>query len=432
MHTDTVVFKFGGASVRDAAAVRNVAEILARYRETRTVVIVSAMGKMTNAFEALAWAHFDRSPEAPAHYAQIRAYHLAIAAELFDPGHEVFGQLNDHFVEIEWMLTDPQHVAFDFFYDQLVSFGELLSTRIVSAYLNQSGLACAWIDARDVIRTDNTWREARIDWTATEAAMGQVVAPLLAGGTLVLTQGFIGCTSENFTTTLGREGSDYTAAIFAFCLDARQMTVWKDVPGVLTADPARFENTTLIPRMSYREAIEMTYYGASVIHPKTIKPLQNKSIPLYVRSFQHPGEGGTWIGTDMDAVIPPVIVIADNQTLIRVATRDYSFMAEHHLSDVFALLARHRIKVNMMRNTAISFIVCCRQDEDRIARLVADLESAFIVTRDPNLMLLTVRHYNRQTIDVLTEGRTIVMEERFKDTAQFVLMQEKVVSMRVE
>lgn len=427
MKTDTVVFKFGGASVRNAEAVRNVADILMQYRQPRTVVIISAMGKMTNALEELAHAHFYRTGEATVLLESIRAYHHRIAEGLFPSAHDVFAQLNDRFVEIEWLLSDPQHNTFDAFYDQIVSYGELLSTHIVAAHLQERGLPATWLDARDVIRTDNTWREARVDWSSTQAAMRSVVIPLLDRGSIVLTQGFIGCTSENFTTTLGREGSDYTAAIFAFCLDAQSLTVWKDVPGILTADPARYQNTELIPRMTYREAVEMTYYGASVIHPKTIQPLQNKSIPLYVRSFQRPEEPGTWIGTDMDAIIPPVIVFAENQAILRVATRDYSFMAEHHLSNVFALLAKHRIKVNMMRNTAISFIVCCRCDEDRIENLKQDLEHDFTIVDDRGLSLLTVRHYNKPTIDALTDGKTVVMEERFKDTAQFVLRDEKIV-----
>lgn len=429
MNSDTVVFKFGGASVRNADAVKNVAHILAQYKEPKTVVIVSAMGKMTNALEELARAVFDRKPEASSHLIKVRDYHHHIASELFESSHEVFTQINDHIVEMEWLMSDPQHNEYDFLYDQLVSYGELLSTRIVSAYIQMQNIPCSWLDARDVVKTDNTWREARIDWPTTQSVMIDKVVPMLESGVIVLTQGFIGCTSENYTTTLGREGSDYTAAIFAFCLDAKSMTVWKDVPGVLTADPQRFENTTLINRMSYREAIEMTYYGATVIHPKTIQPLQNKSIPLFVRSFQNPEEPGTWIGTDMDAIIPPVIVYGENQTLMRVATRDYSFMAEHHLSNVFSLLAKHRIKVNMMRNTAISFILCCRQDDDRIERLSKDLEADFTVTVDKGLSLLTIRHFNKQTIEALTEGRTIVLEERFKDTAQFVLLNEKVVKL---
>ncbi len=427
MNSDTVVFKFGGASVRNAEAVRNVAHILQRFRESRTVVVISAMGKTTNALEELAAAAFTQSPGAAELLHKIREYHWQIAQELFREDHEVFAQLNDHFVEIEWLMTDPQHNTYDFLYDQIVSYGELLSTRIVSAYLSDLGVQCTWLDVRDVLKTDNTWREARVDWPATLMAMQNIVGPLLDAGECVLTQGFIGCTSENFTTTLGREGSDYTAAIFANCLDAKNMTVWKDVPGILTADPYRFENTTLISRMSYREAIEMTYYGATVIHPKTIQPLQNKNIPLFVRSFQNPEDPGTHVGTDLDAVIPPVIVWADNQAILRIATRDYSFMAEHHLSNVFTLLAKHRIKVNMMRNTAISFIVCCRQDEGRLENLIKDLEETFNVVIDKGLSLLTVRHYNRNTIDVLTEGKTIVMEERFGNTAQFVLLNEKVV-----
>jgi aspartate kinase len=427
MNAETVVFKFGGASVRDAAAVRNVGRILAQFRAPRTVVVISAMGKTTNALESLATACFNKQPDAQAQLLAIREYHWKIAAELFPEGHDVYTQLHDLCVEIEWLLSDPKHTEFDFLYDQIVSFGELLSTRIVAAYLADQGEPCVWLDVRDVLKTDNSWREARVDWPVTRAAVTQIVVPLLNDGKYVLTQGFIGCTSENFSTTLGREGSDFTAAIFANCLDAGSMTVWKDVPGVLTADPARFDHTSLISRMSYREAIEMTYYGATVIHPKTIQPLQNKNIPLYVRSFQKAEDPGTHIGTEMDTVIPPVIVYADGQALIRIATRDFSFMAEHHLSNVFTLLARHRIKVNMMRNTAISFIVVCRQDDSRIEGLLRDLEEGFNAYVDKGLSLLTIRHCNQDTIDVLTEGKTIVMEERFGNTAQFVLLNEKVV-----
>ena len=421
MQRDIHVYKFGGASVRDAEAVRNVGRIVQEFGASPAVIVVSAMGKMTNALERLAEAYFERSEQTSGLFEEIRNYHWEVASALFPADHEVFTLLNDHFVEIEWVLEDEPDANFDYVYDQIVSVGELLATRIVHALLVDQGVNAAWLDARDVIKTDNTYREARVNWQSTQQRVDQVIRPMLAEGGFILTQGFIGCTSENFSITLGREGSDYSAGILAYCLDAVALTIWKDVPGVLTADPKAFDNVQLIERLTYREAVEMTYYGAKVIHPKTIKPLQNKQIPLYVRSFVEPGNSGTWIGTDLEAALPPVIVHDRHQALVHISVKDYSFVAEHHLSELFALFARCRIKINLMRNTAISFTVCCSYHADRIAAFKEAIPDNFNVVVDTGLSLYTIRHATPAAIDALMEDKVIVLEERFKDTVQFAV-----------
>lgn len=420
------IYKFGGASVQSADAVRNIAKIIAGADIRPDVIIVSAMGKMTNAFEKLTQAYLEGSDQVMDLFAQIKKFHWDIATELFEGDDLVFTQLNDLFVEVEWVLEEEPQDPYDYTYDQIVSIGEFLSSTMVSAYLNRAGVENRWFDVRDVLKTDNAHREARVDWEWTQKLMTQHVLKLIQAGEVLVTQGFVGCTSENFYSTLGREGSDYTAAIFAYCLDADSVTIWKDVPGVLSADPKQFEQVSGIDRMTYREAIEMTYYGAKVIHPKTIKPLQNKSIPLYVRSFAIPEARGTQIGTDIEAVLPPVIVLDENQSLIHISTRDFSFVAEHHLSELFGYFARHRLKVNLMRNTAISFSVCCTSDKRKIAALIEDLSDNFKVVVDNDLQLLTVRHADGHAIQPLLKGKTVVMEERFKDTIQCVLRETAV------
>jgi aspartate kinase len=421
MKPDISIYKFGGASVHDAEAVRRVGEIVKNHGDDPLLIVVSAMGKMTAALEEVTTKYVNGDDDLQDKYAVVKAFHWSIASELFEGGHSIFGSINDLFVEIDWVLEEPPEDAYDYLYDQIVSVGELISTQIVSAYLSQIDVKNIWIDARDLIKTDNAHREARVDWDQTDHLIKERVLPILSSGQIVVTQGFIGCTSENFTSTLGKEGSDYSAAIFANILDATQLTIWKDVTGVYSGDPKMFENVSKLDRLSYREAIEMTYYGAKVIHPKTIKPLQNKSIPLFVRSFAEPEKDGTWIGTDLDSVLPPIIVFAENQALIHISTRDYSFVGEHHLSRLFACFATHRIKVNMMRNTAISFSVCCTRNERKIAALLADLDQEFNVVVDRDLQLLTVRHSNDATLAQLLKGKTVVFEERFKDTVQCVL-----------
>jgi aspartate kinase len=416
------VFKFGGASVKDAAGVKNIASILQSYREFPLVIVVSAMGKTTDALERIVAAHANKSGTAQQLLNDLKAAHYRTMDELFEKGDPAYDEVNDTFVAIEWVLDDEPHANYDFMYDQIVSVGELVSSRIVAAYLNKCGLPTQWLDARDIIRTDDIYREGWVQWDETVANAQNKVKPMLENGGFALTQGFIGSTSENFTTTLGREGSDYTAAIFSFCLDADDMTIWKDVPGVLTGDPRLFDNVSKLDRLSYREAIEMTYYGAKVIHPKTIKPLQNKSIPLYVKSFINPEAEGTFIGPDVDDLYPPMVAVEKNQALLNIATRDFSFVAEHHMGFLFNKIAEFRLQVNLMQNTAISFAICVNNIDDKVYKFAENIDKEYKVMIDnEGLELITVRHYNQQTLDMLREGKITLVEERSKNTVQMVM-----------
>jgi aspartate kinase len=415
------VFKFGGASVKNAEGVKNVASIVKKFKDSRLVIVVSAMGKTTDALEKVAAAHAAKTGEAKQLLDGVKAAHYQIMDELFDQGDPVYDAVNDLFVAAEWVLDEEPHPNYDFMYDQLIPTGELVSSTIVAAYFNKMGLKTQWVDARDVIATDDIYREAWVQWDETKANVANKVRPLLEKDSMVLTQGFIGSTKENYTTTLGREGSDYTAAILSFCLDAEDMTIWKDVPGVLTADPRLFDNVTKLDRLSYREAIEMTYYGAKVIHPKTIKPLQNKSIPLYVKSFINPENDGTFIGPDVEDHYPPMVAIERNQALLNISTRDFSFVAEHHMRYLFNQIAEHRLQVNLMQNTAISFAICVNHIDDRIFRFAKSIEKEFKVVMDyEGLELITVRHYTPQVIEMLRNGKIIMVEERTKNTIQMV------------
>jgi len=414
------VFKFGGASVKDAEAVRNVANILQNYKGERLVIVVSAMGKTTNALERVVDAYYQKTGEAQAYLDELKQAHSVILGALFEANDPIFDTVNDTLVEIEWVLEEEPEESYDYIYDQIVSIGEFLSTHIVSAYLCKVELPTTWLDARNVILTDNTYRAAKVEWEATVKNANRVVPPLSEKG-FVMTQGFIGGTSENFTTTLGREGSDFTAAIFSYCLDVESMSVWKDVPGILTANPRIFKNVTKIDHLSYREAIEMTYYGAKVIHPKTIKPLQNKNIPMYVKSFVEPEGEGTRISGDIDAFYPPIIVVEKEQVLLHISTRNFSFVAEENLSVIFAVLAKHKLKVNMMQSTAISFSVCLTNEVRRIEGLMEDLREDFNITKQDNLELVTVRHYKPEVIAQLKINKLIILEAHIRDMVQMVV-----------
>lgn len=415
------VFKFGGASIKDAAAIKNVGNILQECKEEALLIVVSAMGKTTNALEKVVEAYVAQNGTAFECLNIVKQQHYQIMSALFDMTDDVFAAVNDTFVEIEWVIEDDPEDTYDYIYDQIVSVGELVSSKIVSAYLNKIGLTTHYLDARDIIQTDNLHREATVNWTETKQRASSIAQPLIGQNTFVLTQGFIGSTSENFTTTLGREGSDYTAAIFSYCLDAESMSIWKDVPGVLTADPRLFDNVTKLDRLSYREAIEMTYYGAKVIHPKTIKPLQNKSIPLYVKSFVEPAGEGTYISSDVEDKYPPMVAIEHQQALIHISTRDFSFVAEHHLQFLFSQFAKHRLQVNMMQNTAISFGVCVNDIDDRVESFIKSIETDFKVMVDKDLELITVRHYNKEILESLKNGKMVLLEERIRKTLQMVV-----------
>ena len=421
MNGDIRVFKFGGASLRDAERVQNVAAILKKYANERLLIVVSAMDKTTNALEKIVAAHAGKTGKAYELLEDIKAFHYKMTETLFENPNEVNAALHDTFVEIEWVLDEEPHTQYDYMYDQIVGVGELVSSRIVAAYLTSIGLKTHWLDARDIIKTDNLYREAWVNWEETVENAKNIAMPNIKQGQFVLTQGFIGSTSENFTTTLGREGSDYTAAIFSYCLDARDMSIWKDVPGVLTADPRLFENVSKLDRLSYKEAIEMTYYGASVIHPKTIKPLQNKSIPLYVKSFIHPEGEGTLISSQVEDKYPPLVAVERNQAVLYISTRDFSFVAEHHMSYLFNKIAEYRLQVNMMQNTAISFAICVNNIDDKIHQFAAGIQHNYSVIIDEGLELMTIRHYNQQTVTSLLDGKMVLLEERTPSTIQVVV-----------
>ncbi|MGY0037605.1 aspartate kinase [Pedobacter sp. NJ-S-72] len=392
------VFKFGGASVVNAEAVKNLVAIIQQAEKENLLIVVSAMGKITNKLELLSNAYIFGQENTHELLEEIKAYHFNILNDLFsNHDHPVFNDIANTFVEIEWLLEEEASDAPDYIYDQIVSIGEVLSTKIVAAYLNESGLPATWADARNFIKTDNTYREGKVEWDKTELEIQRNLVPLLKKS-IVVTQGFIGSTSENFTTTLGREGSDYSAAIFCACLNATSLTIWKDVPGVLNADPKWFDETERIPQLSYHDAIELTYYGATVIHPKTIKPLQNKNIPLYVRSFLHPTHDGTEINGINSELPVPSFIFKVNQVLISILPKDFSFIIEENLSDIFSLFHKHKVKVNTMLNSALSFSVSVDHEEEKINNLIQDLSILYKVKYNKGLELVTIRYYNQDTI----------------------------------
>ena len=415
-----LVFKFGGASVKDAAGMINLARVVGMYRDKELLIVVSAMGKTTNALERLTKAYVNRTDDVHDIFDEIKQYHYQVMEQLFDAADPVFDEVANTFVEIDWAIEDEPQDDYDFIYDQIVSVGELVSTRIVNAYLNKTGIKSRWLDVRGYIHTDNTYREGVVQWDKTRASISSEIPAMLAKS-VVVTQGFLGGTSENFTTTLGREGSDYTASILASCLNAESVTTWKDVPGVLNADPKFFADTVKFDELSYTEAIEMTYYGATVIHPKTIKPLQNSKIPLLVKPFNHPEEAGTVIKEDgINRFDKPVIIIKQNQVLLSLSAKDYSFISENHLSEIFRLLAISHIKVNMMQTSALSFTICFDYDEERFNKLLQCLGEGFKAKYNNNLMLITTRHYTPGTLKELTAGKTVLLEQVSRNTAQVV------------
>jgi aspartate kinase len=388
-------------------------------------VVISAMGKMTNALERLAKAYFYKVENAETILEEIKAYHINICNDLFSStSHPIYNELENTFVELYWAIEEEPTQGFDFEYDQIVSMGEVVSTKIISAYLNEIGLKNKWIDVRGFIQTDNSYREGKVDFELTETLVKRDLIPVFDSFDIIVTQGFIGGTSENFTTTLGREGSDYTASILAYCLNANNVTIWKDVPGVLNADPKWFSHTKKIDELSYHDAIELTYYGATVIHPKTIKPLQNKNIPLYVKSFLKPKDEGTVVRDGEKRLNIPSYIFKIDQVLISIQPKDFSFIAEDNLSDIFELFSKHGVKINLMQLSAISFSVCCDGSSEKIKALVAELQQQFKVLYNSGLELMTVRYYTQETLDVLTVNKVVLLEQRSRFTVQMVMKNE--------
>ncbi|MGV3502483.1 MAG: aspartate kinase [Adhaeribacter sp.] len=412
------VFKFGGASVKDAAAVRNVGSIVAQYPDP-LLVVVSAMGKTTNALEEVFHLASQRLSFLPALQA-CQHYHQQIAEDLFpDPHHPVFSTLQGYFKALETFLLQLEPDNYDEQYDQVVSIGEMVSSVIVQNYLAGQPRPTIWLDCRDCIQTDASWREARVDWVLTEKLIQEQVAPLLAHN-LVVTQGFLGGTTLRRTTTLGREGSDFSGGIFAYCLQAESLTIWKDVDGFLNADPKFFRNTLKYNRISFHDTVEMAYYGASVIHPKTIKPLATRHIPLYVKSFLHPQAEGTLITDAPDGPLTPAFIRKADQCLISFGVRDYSFISEKNLSAIFHALAELRFKINLMQNSAISFSVCTNYNAERLEQLVSQLQEHFTIHYNTGLLLFTIKNYDDASIRTLTRDKEILLEQRTRTTFQFV------------
>lgn len=413
------VFKFGGASVKDAAGIKNLGEILKAHQAQPLLVVVSAMGKTTNALEKLAESYFNQTDDVHEVFEEIKNYHFEIIHQLFDEENPVFDEVNNTFVEIDWIIEDEPVDEYNFIYDQIVSIGELVSSRIVAHYLNSIGINAKWLDARSYIQTDNVYREAHINWEKTSELIQKDI-PKILENSFAITQGFIGNTSENFTTTLGREGSDYSAAIFASCLNAESLTVWKDVPGILNADPKLFADCVKFDELPYTEAIEMTYYGATVIHPKTIKPLQNKQIPLYVKPFLAPHEAGTVIKEAHIVISTPIIIVKKNQILITLHTKNLSFVTENQVSDIFKAFADAYIKVNTLQISTLTFSASFDFEESKFNRFKTLITPDLELRYNTDLKLITIRHANEETIKKYITGE-VYLEERNRNTAHFVI-----------
>ena len=413
------VFKFGGASVNSVDRIKNVADILRRFKNEKILVVISAMGKTTNALEKVVESFFAGDKQKALQlFEQLKREHISIARELIL---KPFDQLTNFFTEVEWLLHDKPVREYDYYYDQVVCIGELLSTSIISQYLNEIGIPNQWIDVRDIFRTDDNFRDANIDWAFTQGKVDSVVKPLFEKNNIVITQGFIGSTDENESTTLGREGSDYTAAVFANMLDASVQTIWKDVKGVMNADPKQFPEAEYIGELNYNEVIEMAYYGAQVIHPKTIKPLQNKGIPLCVKCFLDPSSKGTFIHDKNLNHLPPIIVLKENQVLLQLNSQDFSFVGEKPISRLYEILAEIKIKPNLLQTGAVSILLCLDNKEDKIERLATSAAEIFDVQVEKGLTLLTIRHYTESLLAEMTKGKTIELRQQSPDTIQVLL-----------
>ena len=412
------IFKFGGASVKDAASVKNIMNILQREGTENTVVVISAMGKITNAFEDVIDAYYHKTDKLSEKLGVIEGFHKTIIDDLFDKSDEIYKEIDILLGELSWFLTRNTSHRYNYVYDQIICFGELLSTKIVSAYLTKIGVANNWFDVRNYIKTDSNYRDAKVDWDLTQ----DIISNKLDASKLNITQGFIAANDTENTTTIGREGSDYTAGIFAYCLNAENVTIWKDVPGVLNADPRVFEDTTLLEQISYEEAIEMAFYGASVIHPKTLQPLQKKAIPLLVRSFMNPKEIGTKV-TQGTRLVPyiPCFIVKKNQILVSISALNFSFMVENNISYIFQQLHDFQLKVNLIQNSAISFSVCIDDKFNNFDSFFNALKKEFKIEVQKEVDLYTVRHFDDKSIAVIEAKGASLLTQVNKETIQIVL-----------
>ena len=416
------IFKFGGASVKDASGVKNVANILQKVGYSDTLIVISAMGKMTNALEVVVHNYFNEKEKVAESINTIKNFHYDIIRELFsNENHPVYWKIDGLFAELVSFLERNKSPKHSFVYDQVVSFGELISTIIISQYLNDCGIKNTWLDVRNLIKTDSNYRDAGINWQETQKNICSNVNKSL----LNITQGFLGSDSNFFTTTLGREGSDYTAAIFAYCLDAKSVTIWKDVPGVLNADPRYFEKTELLHKIPYKEAIELAFYGASVIHPKTLQPLQNKEIPLFVKSFINPVAEGTAV-CNVSELEPkvPCFILKKNQVLISLSSLDFSFIVEDNISYIFKLLCEAKMKVSLIQNSAISFSVCVDNKFDTLSDLIEKLKEKFKVSVFENVDLYTIRHADDKSVEKTQKNKDVLLKQVLQHTVQMVILQK--------
>ncbi|SHG89426.1 aspartate kinase [Winogradskyella jejuensis] len=412
------VFKFGGASVKDAEGVKNVATVLQKVGYDNTLIVVSAMGKTTNAMELVIKNYFENKAELQSALQEVKKFHNEILLDLFgNERHQIFEEVKSLFTELSNFFKINKSPDYNFVYDQVIGYGELLSTTIISFYLSEIGIQNHWLDVRSCIKTDSYYRRANVDWEVTQGLINKNFNKDI----LNITQGFLGSDANNFTTSLGREGSDYTAAIFAYCLNATGVTIWKDVPGVLNADPRYFENATLLHQISYREAIELAFYGASVIHPKTLQPLQRKEIPLYVKSFLNPEAEGTSVskGKTLEPEIP-CFIVKKNQVLISLSSLDFSYIVEENISEIFSLLHYYKMKVDVIQNSAISFSVCLENTYNNLDKLLQHLKAKFKVRYNENVSLYTIRHFTENAIKALEKDKTVLLKQLTQQTVQIV------------
>ena len=412
------VFKFGGASVNSIERIKNIPKILQEFAHEPLVVIISAMGKTTNALEKVVNAFYEKNQEQALQlFEEIKGQHIDLTKEILTTVHEnCLQDLNDLFTEVEWLLHDKPVRSYDYYYDQIVSIGELLSTKIISTYLQEQQIENTWLDVRDFIRTDNNFRNAIIDWSITTEKVSSLSFDNKSS--IYITQGFIGSTDENESTTLGREGSDFSAAIFANILNAKSLTIWKDVEGVMNADPKQFPEAELIEELNFEEVIEMAFYGAQIIHPKTIKPLQNKKIPLYVKCFLDTTLTGTVIKEGKMRNLPPIIIIKKNQVLMNLKTKDFSFVGDKPMNFLYSLFGSLKLKPNIIQTGAINVQLCIDDDEIKNEKLALEASNIFNVEVQKSLSLITIRHYDEKSISVLLKDKNILLQQKTKETIQ--------------
>lgn len=413
------IYKFGGASVKNASSVKNLLALMKKEQEAR-IIVISAMGKTTNALEEITELYFSgKEEEVKLKFKEIKKFHTQIYQDLNNNDYSADNTLSFLFDKLENKLTKKPSLNFDFEYDQIVSFGELFSTRIIYSFLKKNTIKCRWTDAREIIRTDNTYREANLNWETSKMSFDNKIGEI---NEHIITQGFIGSTPEGINTTLGREGSDYTAAILAVLSKAESVTIWKDVPGVMNADPKIFDFSERLDFISFQEAIELAFYGAKVIHPRTIKPLQNYNIPLFVKSFLKPESKGTVIkSSENTEKISPVYIVKDDQVLLSISPWDFSFIMEKHISHIYSVFHKYGAHVSISQNSAISYTVGVSCDKRKIPDLIKNLRNDFKVLYNEKLKLITIRHYNDSAINKMLNNKTPILEQKSRKTARFLI-----------